>query len=818
MIRLEGVNKYFNRFKRNQIHVINNTSLTLDGPELVALLGPSGCGKTTLLNVIGGLDNVQGGKVFIDDERLTGRMTFKKDAIRNLKVGYIFQNYNLVDNKTVFENVALVLRMQGMKDPEEIKEKVHYALEMVGMYRYRNRYADMLSGGERQRVGIARALAKNPQIIIADEPTGNLDSKNTIEVMNIIKTISEKKLVILVTHEEKLADFFASRIIRLKDGQVVSDEPNDHVKDLDYRIDNDIYLKDLKSHKVIEEAGYKINIYDAGDSDITLDIVIKNGNIYFQTKDYLSRLEIVDENSSVELIDAHYEGISKNEHLKQGFDMDKFIPKKKPKHSSILNSFTMLKNGFTQVMNYPILKKILLFGFFFSAMFIVYAMANVAGVVNLPDERFITTNKEYVIVKQKKVDIETFNGLEANPQVAYAIPGDSKIVFSMKYNDFMQTSLSQGVAAGAMTDVALLTEKDLKAGALPTTPYELVVDKMTLEKNIKEGNAKSAGFFKPEDFIGQEIELPNMPKFKIVGITDKHQPNIYVDRSQFINILSQIDQVDEFTGGPSESATVPMVSTDLAQAKGELTLKSGRWPENDYEVMVNYNKREEMPLNKEISTKVNGVKLRTVGYFWDERDRDIKVVSPATMRYKVITKKSDVTLKPVDGSEAGKTALVSTLKDENKSAYDTYAKAKKEYKNKNDENFTTALVMAGVILVISLIEIFLIIRASFLSRIKEIGVYRAIGVKRLDIYRMFMGEIIAITTFASIPGMAFMAYIVKQLVDNVSFFQYSLFMNWLVVAISLGIIYAGNILFGLLPVWRVVSKTPAAILSRTDVD
>lgn len=171
MVKLEHVNKYFNRRRKNELHVINNTSLELGGSGLVALLGPSGCGKTTLLNAIGGLDKVSSGKIYINGQRITRRRSAKIDQIRNLNIGYIFQNYNLVDNMTVFDNVAIALKMVGVKDKKEIEEKVNYVLEKVGMYRYRNRYADMLSGGERQRVGIARAIVKNPAIIIADEPT-----------------------------------------------------------------------------------------------------------------------------------------------------------------------------------------------------------------------------------------------------------------------------------------------------------------------------------------------------------------------------------------------------------------------------------------------------------------------------------------------------------------------------------------------------------------------------------------------------------------------------------------------------------------------
>ena len=207
MVTLTHVDKYFYRRRSNQIHVINDTTLEFGETGLTALLGPSGCGKTTLLNVIGGLDKADKGSIYINGQKISGRSAGAVDKIRNLNIGYIFQNYNLIDDMTVFDNVAMVLRMVGIKDKDEIREKVEYALDLVGMYRYRKRYADMLSGGERQRVGIARAIVKDPALIIADEPTGNLDRANTLEVMNILKTISREKLVILVTHEEDLANF-----------------------------------------------------------------------------------------------------------------------------------------------------------------------------------------------------------------------------------------------------------------------------------------------------------------------------------------------------------------------------------------------------------------------------------------------------------------------------------------------------------------------------------------------------------------------------------------------------------------------------------
>ena len=133
MVTLQNVDKYFYKRKSNQIHVINNTSLEFGETGLTALLGPSGCGKTTLLNVIGGLDKADKGKIYINGQRITNRTAGAVDRIRNLNIGYIFQNYNLINTMTVFDNVAMVLKMVGIKDEKEIREKVEYALELVGM-------------------------------------------------------------------------------------------------------------------------------------------------------------------------------------------------------------------------------------------------------------------------------------------------------------------------------------------------------------------------------------------------------------------------------------------------------------------------------------------------------------------------------------------------------------------------------------------------------------------------------------------------------------------------------------------------------------
>ena len=530
MVKLEHVNKYFNRRRKNELHVINNTSLELGGSGLVALLGPSGCGKTTLLNAIGGLDKVSSGKIYINGQRITRRRSAKIDQIRNLNIGYIFQNYNLVDNMTVFDNVAIALKMVGVKDKKEIEEKVNYVLEKVGMYRYRNRYADMLSGGERQRVGIARAIVKNPAIIIADEPTGNLDSRNTIEVMNMIHSIARDKLVVLVTHEENLAKFYASRIIRIRDGKLVSDENNEHGDHLDYRMENKIYLKDIRDHKRLKTDLYQIDLYNESGDPAALNIVVRGGNIYIQTKSEGDRVEIVDEHSSMELIDDHYRELTKEEALKNSINREKLQAAGRRRYASIISPVSMITKGFKTVFRYPALKKILLLGFLISAMFITYAVSNIFGVLNLTDDEFVTADKSYLTIEDPNVRVKDYLNYERNGDFEYLIPGDGSVSLIMPYRDYYQLQEYSAVFTGSLSDSAKLRDSDLAWGRLPENKREVAIDKMVLKKAVEDQSTKMAGFASARDFLDETVTVPNMPDMKIVGITDRTSPCIYANR------------------------------------------------------------------------------------------------------------------------------------------------------------------------------------------------------------------------------------------------------------------------------------------------
>lgn len=221
MLRLTDITKEY-KAASGSVHALKGVSLEFRASEFVCVLGPSGCGKTTLLNIIGGLDHYTSGDLVIQGKSTKDFKDRDWDVYRNHRIGFIFQSYNLIPHQTVLGNVELALTIAGV-GREERRRRAAEALARVGLGNQLNKKPNQLSGGQMQRVAIARALVNNPDILLADEPTGALDSETSVQIMELIKEIAGERLVIMVTHNPELAYQYASRIVRLKDGLVESD-------------------------------------------------------------------------------------------------------------------------------------------------------------------------------------------------------------------------------------------------------------------------------------------------------------------------------------------------------------------------------------------------------------------------------------------------------------------------------------------------------------------------------------------------------------------------------------------------------------------
>lgn len=230
-LKIEGIKKSFGSGE-NRVEVLKGLNLEIERGEFCVLLGPSGSGKSTLLNIIGGIDGADDGSITIEGERLEDMSEKRLSLYRRKHLGYIFQMYNLIPNLTVRENIEVGAYLSDK--PLDVNELLH----TLGLYEHRNKLPNQLSGGQQQRTAIGRAIVKNPDILLCDEPTGALDYKTSKEILKLIETVNEKygNTIIMVTHNDAIKDM-ATRVVRLKDGMIRSNVINEkrlHAEDLEW--------------------------------------------------------------------------------------------------------------------------------------------------------------------------------------------------------------------------------------------------------------------------------------------------------------------------------------------------------------------------------------------------------------------------------------------------------------------------------------------------------------------------------------------------------------------------------------------------------
>ena len=221
MINIKDVNRYFYRGEKREVHALKDINLTIEKGEYTLLSGESGCGKTTLLNVIGALDTIDSGEIYLDDIEIGALSEKQRSVIRLNSIGFVFQAYNLIPVLNVEENIGFIMKLRGFGD-DEIKSRVAELSSMLEIDNRLKALPNTLSGGEQQRVAVARAVAGKPKIILADEPTANLDSKNSKALMDMMSSLNQKEgISIIFASHDKYVFESVNRIIKLKDGEIV---------------------------------------------------------------------------------------------------------------------------------------------------------------------------------------------------------------------------------------------------------------------------------------------------------------------------------------------------------------------------------------------------------------------------------------------------------------------------------------------------------------------------------------------------------------------------------------------------------------------
>jgi len=748
MIEVKHLNKHFNRGKKNSIHVLNDVSLQFPEKGLHVLLGPSGSGKTTLLNVVGGLDKVQHGEIKFFDYHIKHYNASVWDKIRTESVGYIFQNYYLMPNLSVFDNVAFVLKMIGINDKEEIETRVNYILKQVGMYRFRKKRSTQLSGGQQQRVAIARALVKNPKVIIADEPTGNLDSKNTLEIMNIIKSISLTKLVILVTHEKELANFYGDRIIEIQDGKIIEDKQNNFVSEHGISSENTIYLKDLQNLSTLKSDKLKASFYTDSEEDVTVNVrlIIKNKTLYIDIDSDIQKVKLLNDESHIEIKDAHYTKKTREELLQTNFDESVLdhsqVEKQRRLTISVKNSFWI---AFKKILNFGRKGKLMLAIFMISGMLIAFSSINMYTILNRDYKNMLSIDERYIYVEkdtlynQKGAASGLLNHVNTSTSGDYKIHFDSWVIRDLKID--LGNGNYKNLPSSIKTEyVEQLTQSDLYSGRLPLNENEVVISYGIYEDgSLGALGYNDIGIWHADDLIGEILAFDGYYigkdyTYEIVGITKNTNKSIYTSNYKTALLLVGTD-----------TTSTPM--TDL---------------EYEQQFMSGFG---------------NSVYIFSPNY--------IKLMDDLENEGYTVTLSSQV------------------VREQNRIEIAQQVAA--------NLSVTIFLIAGG------LLAFYFVMRSSMISRIYEISVYRALGVKKIELYNSFAVEIVMLTTISTFIGFVFMSIILNSISNSPlsNFFVFKI--DPLIMLIGVVFVYLANLIIGLLPLGMLLRKTPAQIISSYDI-
>lgn len=809
MIKLHNLEKYFNRNRSNEIHVVNDITLELPKTGLVVLLGPSGSGKTTLLNVIGGLDKVHSGTIDFDGIEMKRYKGNQWDDIRNEHIGYIFQNYNLLNDQTVYDNIALTLRMTGIVDKDEIDKRINYILDNVGMINYRRRRAANLSGGQQQRVAIARALAKNPKVIIADEPTGNLDSKNTFDIMNILRNISHNKLVVLVTHEESIAKLYADRIIRLKDGEIISDESNRSVGGVDMQLETDIYLKDMKQVATHKDESTSFEVFSDEDieAQFGVKLIVKNKTLYVQVEtDKYQRVNLLQDDSEVSVINDHYKEQQIEEFANTEFDLETVIDDSKRIHKnsviSIKEAFRLAFGRFKKVSKGSALIYIL---FFLNAMIVGIALGLVFNAYHVVDSQYLSDPKNTVIANYEEFEYEDIAAYEDMSSVGY-IQLFSNINISIDLPDIYQNSNSQLDFSYDGVHAEYFDESTLVYGKQITGQNQVIIPLEYAEQLTKQYNAQTLGITHPKDLLTLPVTYQLKAatgvvevEVEIVGIADTGDVAFYAKEETLWMMVTGLgvyevyeDQITftEESTATADYAAYAFEDTVTTYNVGEFLPSTLN--DIDTTLQAKYTKDNEdvpdylYPLGVLKESRFNTV----VGSQTNEKSISFYAVDPE---------------KAVEDLDANALQVVHQ-----------YPALRSEYLANRLVQSLPKLLFAGIFLAASSIASYFILRSSLLSRIYEVSVYRALGAKKNDLRKIYLIEALILTAMTSLWGFVLINILLLRLQNMTNEFLSVIRVTPLSFGLGLLIIFTVNILSGIIPISTLLNRTPAEIISKYD--
>ena len=717
MLKLKNIKKDYKTGDFVQ-HALKGVDLTFRENEFVAVLGPSGSGKTTLLNIIGGLDRYDSGDLIIDGKSTKKFKDKDWDAYRNHAIGFVFQSYNLIGHISVLENVEMGMTLSGVSSAER-RKKALSLLEKVGLKEHAHKRPNQLSGGQMQRVAIARALANDPKIILADEPTGALDSKTSTQIMDLIKEISKDKLVIMVTHNAELAESYATRIVKMKDGELLSDsKPYDS-----------------------DESKGNLNIKKTAMSFWTA-LKLSFGNI--RTKK--GRTILTAFASSICII-----GIALILSLSNGFniEVENFEQDSLSQSPIIITNQTVQMDedtlnelrGDNSTVEYPSDKK-------------VYAQNNIADTIIHSNK--ITSDYIDYLDKMNKDDISGISYVKGTSINLVSKNGDDYSLVKPSSSSMMSsTSSFEQLPSSNGDDGIIENNYDVLAGEVNEDEVGLVLF-VNSRNQISSDILKQLGFDEHasfDDIINKELKVILNDDYYIkVG-------NNFMVQADLEKLYDSEDSITvKITAILRAKEDKELIATNTGlyytEALGKKVISS-----NDNSEIVKVQREADYNVLTRQSLDDTMTKDMILGYLGTD------VVPTAIYIYPKDFETKDEVTSYLDKYNEGKA-------EEDVIQYRDMAEMISTLSGNIMDAITIVLIaFSSISLVVSSIMIGIITYISVLERTKEIGILRAIGARKKDITRVFNAETFIIGIFSGVLGIA-IAYLLtiptNMIIENLS--------------------------------------------------
>ena len=855
MIKIENLKKTYDKGSRHANEVLHGLSLTLPDTGFVCILGASGCGKTSLLNAIGGLDPYDSGTITTDSAKITRAGSREMERERNAAFGYIFQNYYLLSEHSAAYNVFIGMHSLPLSRKDKMA-RVKDALERVDMLRYKSRPVGELSGGQQQRVAIARAIARRPRVIFADEPTGNLDQANTMNICSILKQLSKDSLVVMVTHEQGIARFFADRIITLDAGNIVSDTTDWERTAMDAGAKDTLYAGDFTEHKT-ETEHLSLRLLQADDAaPVKLTVVAEKNRIVIKVDD--PRIVLCSEPAAAPVIAEGARPILDDANDLTMPEKSAAAPAEQPlaRASKGLGLGMLMREARSLVSG----KKLRKFG---TGVFIVLlslmlsiSVADVITVAHVNPEDFITTDSHVLSFSFERgmsmTDkyastaqyIEQFRRFWDESELDFDyIPQKSASLLYTEATVPQYGDLSLRFDAYSWANLSRLNADTLIAGRMPERSDEIVLDRWVLEKLLSEDGVLQNIIPSPEYMLGKQLTCGRKTfTLKIVGICDSGEPTMYMSteamlalaicgtevmtRSEYIRITGD-DSIPELaqkeclaikqnTPGLNPNTTVDMYIGSLYYLKQVGSVES-----TDPTIGAKLIIADETlaPLFASMMGSQTGFSI----WFADKAAahdliENVLPDEPVKRGKTDVTIESDMdsvtdNLPTQEDEEDEETKLTDMLAI---TVSDRYAKDMAAYTERTALKLDARTIVTFTVLITAALMLYLMQRSKIRERMDLIAVYRLLGIPKGNLVTVFAIESLLLTLKYALPTVlgVFVAFKVMAAIPMLAGSSL-LFPLW-AAALTLAAITIFRLLVATLPVLSLLAQPPARLAAKYD--